>query len=186
MHEVEVKAALKDKESVIRALEALGSALSEPVTEEDVLYAEHGDSMDAYNRNANFLRIRVRGDGKILFTLKHHKDRHEGRPDSMPLEHETTIGSKEEMEKILALQGYGEVIRVSKVRRKGRHGKWEICLDEVAGLGSFLELEELTDGTETKRVVDEMVAFLGGLGISPEDIGVDRYDIALLKKRWGV
>lgn len=186
MHEVEVKAVVKDKDAVVKALVALGCTLTEPVTEEDVLYAEQVDSIDAYNRNANFLRIRERGDGKILFTLKHHKDRHEGRSDSMPLEHETTIGSKEEMEKILLLQGYSEAVRVSKSRQKGSYKKWEICLDEVAGLGSFIELEELTDGTETQRVVDEMIAFLGTLGVAAEDIGADRYDIALLKKRWGV
>lgn len=186
MHEVEVKAGLKDKEKVIEALAALGCTFSEPITEEDLIYAEHIDSLDAYNRNANFLRIRVRGDGTILFTLKYHKDRHEGRPDSMPLEHETAIGSKEEMEKILALQGYKEALRVRKSRQKGRYRKWEICIDDVEGLGSFIELEELTDGIETKRVVDEMLAFLGDLGIATEDMFVDRYDIALLKKRWGV
>lgn len=186
MHEVEVKAALKDKESVVKALESLGCVLGEPVTEEDILYADEVGEMDAYNRNANFLRIRERGDGKIIFTLKHHPDRHEGRPDSMPLEHETSIGSKEEMEKILALQGYQEAVRVSKVRRKGAYQKWEICMDEVAGLGSYIELEELTDGKDTQRVVDEMLSFLGRLGIAREDMFADRYDIALLKKRWGV
>ena len=186
MHEVEVKAVLKDKDSIMKALATFGCVFSLPVTEEDTLYAERVDSMDAYNRNANFLRIRERGNGQLIFTLKHHPDRHEGRPDSMPLEHETGIDSKEEMEKILALQGYVEAVRVSKVRQKGTYKKWEICIDEVTGLGSFIELEELTNGTETQRVVDEMLAFLGTLGIAREDMFADRYDIALLKKRWGV
>jgi adenylate cyclase class IV len=59
-------------------------------------------------------------------------------------------------------------------------------MDEVAGLGSYIELEELTDGKDTQRVVDEMLSFLGMLGIAREDMFADRYDIALLKKRWGV
>lgn len=186
MHEVEVKAALRDKPGVMRALEALGCSFSEPVTENDVLYAKEAGSMDAYKRNADFLRIRVRGSGEIIFTLKHHPDRHEGRADSMPQEYETSIGSREEMEKMLALMGYQEVVRTDKVRQKGHIGKREVCIDEVEELGSFIELEELTDGQETQRVVDEMLAFLEELGIARDDMFADRYDIALLKKRWGV
>lgn len=186
MHEVEVKAALRDKPGIMRALLALGCAFSAPVAENDVLYAKDVGSMDAYNRNADFLRIRVRGSGEIIFTLKHHPDRHEGRPDSMPQEFETGIGSKQEMEKMLALMGYQEAVRTDKIRQKGHLGKWEICIDEVEGLGSFIELEELTDGSETQRVVDEMLTFLGTIGISRDDMFADRYDIALLKKRWGV
>lgn len=186
MYEVEVKAVLRDKAAVMKALEALGASFSEPTTEADTLYAKETADMEAYNRNADFLRIRVRGNGEIIFTLKHHPTRHEGRPDSMPLEHETSVGSKEEMEKMILLMGYQEVVKTDKVRQKGRVGKWEACIDEVEGLGSFIELEELTDGTESKRVIDEMLSFLGALGIAPEDMFADRYDIALLKKRWGI
>ncbi|HRH24596.1 MAG TPA: class IV adenylate cyclase [Candidatus Paceibacterota bacterium] len=186
MHEVEVKAALSDKEGVMRALEERGCIFSAPLTENDTLYALQVGDMESYNRNANFLRIRERSNGDIVFTLKHHPDRHEGRPDSMPLEHETTIGSKEEMEQALLLMGYQEVVRTDKVRQKGRIGKWEVCVDDVEGLGSFIELEELTDGKETQRVIDEMLAFLAELGIARGDMFADRYDIALLKKRWGV
>lgn len=183
MHEVEVKAVLKDKDAVMKVLAALGCSFSEPVTESDILYAEDVSSMEAYNRNSSFLRIRERGDGKIIFTLKYHPDRHEGRPDSMPLEHEVEISSKDEMEKMLLLMGYQEAVRIDKMRQKSHHKKWEICIDEVEGLGSFIELEELTDGKETQRIVDEMLAFLGTLGISRDDMFANRYDIALLKKK---
>ena len=186
MHEVEVKAALKDKPAVMKALEALGASFSEPTTEADTLYAKDIGNMEAYNRNADFLRIRVRGSGEIIFTLKHHPTRHEGRPDSMPIEHETSVGSKDEMEEMIRIMGYQEVVKTDKVRQKGHVGKWEVCIDEVEGLGTFIELEELTDGTETQRVIDEMLEFLATLGIAREDMFADRYDIALLKKRWEV
>ena len=183
MHEVEVKARVTDLGAVIASLAEQGCVLSPVVEERDTLYARVVGTLDEYNRNADFLRIRERGDGKVIFTLKHHPERHEGRPDSMPLEHETEIGSRDEMEHALLLMGYHEAVRVSKVRRKGRFGKWEVCLDEVEGLGAFIELEELTDGKETGRVMEEMRAFLRALGIPEEDLGADRYDIALLKAR---
>mgnify|MGYP006782730287 CR=1 FL=1 len=186
MHEIEVKAALRDKEGVMRALEERGVSFSEPVTEEDVLYALDVSGMEGYNRNRDYLRIRVRGDGQTIFTLKHHPDRHEGRPDSMPLEHETTIGSKEAVEGMLALMGYQEAVRISKTRQKGKFGKREVCVDEVPGLGSFIEIEELGAKEDMARIVEELLEELNGLGIAREDMFADRYDIALLKKRWGV
>ncbi len=184
MHEIEVKAVLRDKESIMRSLEAKGCVFSEPVTEEDTLYAEAIESMDTYNRNANFLRIRVRGDGTIIFTLKHHPERHEGRPDSMPLEHETAIASRDEMEHALLLMGYSEAVRISKTRQKAKIGNREVCIDEVAGLGSFIEIEELGSKEDTPRIVEELLLMLGELGIERKDMFADRYDIALLKRRF--
>ncbi len=186
MHEIEVKAVLRDKEGVMRAMEARGWHFSGPVTEDDRLFAKEVGSLEAYNRNADFLRIRVRSDGTAVFTLKHHPERHEGRPDSMPLEHETEIGSPEEVEKMLLVLGYQETVRVMKTRQKGRLGKWEACIDEVEGLGSFIELEELAASAEAGRIIREMRALFAELGIAEEDMLADRYDIALLKKRWGV
>ncbi len=186
MHEIEVKARVRDKEALLRALAERGVVLSEPVTEDDTLYALEVGDMDSYNRNANFLRLRVRGDGKIIFTLKYHHDRHGGRADSMPLEHETTVGSRDEIEHMLLLMGYHEAVRIRKSRQKGRLGKWEVCVDEVEGLGSFMEFEELAGPDQVTRAVAEMLAMYEELGIPKEDTYVDRYDIALLKKHWGV
>ena len=186
MHEIEVKARVRDKEALLRALGERGVVLSEPVTEDDTLYALEVGDMKSYNQNANFLRLRVRSDGKTIFTLKHHPDRHEGRADSMPLEHETTVGSRDEIEHMLLLMGYHEAVRVLKSRQKGTLGKWEVCVDEVEGLGSFMELEELAGPDEVARVLAEMLAMYEELGIAKEDTYADRYDIALLKKRWGV
>lgn len=184
MHEIEVKAVLRDKEGVMRSMRERGWSFSAPVEEDDRLFAKDVASLDAYNRNADFLRIRTRSDGTSVFTLKHHPDRHEGRPDSMPLEHETGIDSPEEIEKMLLVLGYEETVRVKKTRQKGKLGRWEACVDEVEGLGSFIELEELAGPDDAARIVAEMKAFFAGLGIDEKDMMADRYDIGLLKKRF--
>jgi adenylate cyclase, class 2 len=183
MHEIEVKSALNDKRAVMQKLTALGVSFTSPATEEDTVYAKEVSSLDSFNRNAEFLRIRVRSDGTTLFTFKYHPTRHEGNPESMPLEYETTIGSKEAMEQILLHQGYKEAVRIRKTRQKGTYNKWEICIDEVEGLGSFMELEEMAPEKESKRIIEEMCAFFAELGIAREDMFADRYDIALLKRR---
>lgn len=183
MHEIEVKAVLRDREAVMAALEQLGVAFSAPVTEDDLLYALEVGDMERYNKNRNFLRTRVRSDGTAVFTLKHHPERHEGRPDSMPLEYETPVGSAEAVAQMLRLMGYQEAVRVKKTRRKGKLGKREYCIDEVEELGWFIEVEELGAKEDVPRIVGELVAALSALGIAREDMFADRYDIAFLKKR---
>ncbi len=184
MHEIEVKAALKDKEGVMRLLIERGVVFSEPVTEDDMLYALEVGDKESYNRNQNFLRTRVRGNGEIIFTLKHHPERHEGRADSMPIEHETSVGSREEIEAMLKYMGYQEAVRVQKTRQKGKLDKREYCIDDVEGLGSFIEIEELGAKEDVSRIVEELLEELAGLGIAREDMFAERYDIAMLKKRW--
>lgn len=184
MREVEVKAKVRDREALVQALLQEGCTLGESVTERDTLYAREVGSVDAYIRNADFLRIRERGDGKIIFTLKHHPERHEGRADSMPEEHETEILSRDEMEHALLLMGYHEAVRVTKERRKGKLHEWEVCVDEVEGLGTFIELEEMSSYSDSAPIVARMKQVLRALGIEEEDIGAARYDMALLEKRY--
>lgn len=186
MHEVEVKAHLRDKEAVLQALAARGCSFSAPMVEKDMLYAQLVETPEAYHQNADFLRIREKGDGTVIFTVKHQNVDHGGRADSMPIEHETTIGSKEEMEAIIRLLGYKEAVYVEKNRQKGKLGKWEICIDDVKDLGSFIEVEEMATAENIESVVAELKTFLASLGVASEDMFADRYDIAVLKKRRGV
>lgn len=182
MKEVEVKARLKDKTKVQEALRALGCVFSEVVTQDDTTYVREVGSLDAYLSNPEFLRLRVEGDGRVLFTLKYHPGR-VGDLDGAPLEHETVVGSREEMEHMLDLMGYKTAVRIRKSRVKTQHKNWEICIDEVEGLGSFIEIEELADEhADVSPIHTAMHEFLQAIGVEPEDAGLKRYDILLLEK----
>ena len=182
MHEIEVKATLRDRDSIMEKLRELGCEFSKSVTQDDTLYAERVGSIEEYNANAAFLRIRVTDGAKVLFTLKYDKDS-EGDPHTTPIEHEVEIDSREEMEKIIFALGQQEVLRIKKTRMKTKHKEWEICIDEVEGLGSFIEVEEMGSIDDASRIHEDMLAFLGKLGIAQEDMFTKRYDILLLEKQ---
>jgi adenylate cyclase class 2 len=183
MHEVEVKSALKDKQAFIAALSERGSELGPEIVQDDTVYVKNTGSLATYLNNSDFLRLRVENTGRTLFTFKRHTGTSKDLT-SAPLELELEVSSREEMEKILILLGYKAMVRVKKVRRKTQFEKWEICVDEVEGLGSFVELEELSEVTEnTQEIRNRMQAFLAELGVGGEEQLNNRYDVLLLLKQ---
>lgn len=186
MREIEVKARVENKDALLKKLEDLSCALGETKVQNDVVYVQEYGSMEQFLSNELFLRIRE-SNNKILFTVKYHKDRTQnGNALDMPLEHEVEVSSRSELESMLVLLGFFPALNITKRRQTGHYKDWEICIDEVEGLGSFIEVEQLTHADEDiQPVTDAISSFLSTLGISPKDIGAKRYDIALLEKQYG-
>ena len=178
MREIEIKARLKDRDAVMANLAKLGCEFEAPIIQEDVVYAKHVGSLEAFNSNDVFLRIRVRSDRKIIFTLKQRKSANR----LSATEHEVEIRSKEEMEKILSLMGFKEAVRINKKRVITHHDGCEICLDEVEGLGSFIEMEKLTEDGDAEAIQEDLFTFFQSLGIKKEDRVMVGYDILMLQK----
>jgi len=73
--------------------------------------------------------------------------------------------------------GYRPSIEVKKIRRKGKLKEYEICLDKVENLGTFVELEKLTDdNADPKKVREELFKELESLGLSRKDEETKGYD----------
>jgi adenylate cyclase class 2 len=185
MREVEVKAHLRDRESVVAKLAALGCDIGEPVTQEDIVYVKKYGSMEEFLGNDLFLRIRVTKD-QVIFTLKYHPDRTQsGSTTAMPIEHEVRVDSRPEMEAMLALLGFSPALRIYKERRTGHYQDWEICLDDVEELGSFIEIEQLIGhDEEVGPVRAKLSGFLESIGVLPEDLDAKRYDIQHLERQF--
>jgi adenylate cyclase class 2 len=183
MYEIEVKAKLQDKEAVIVALEKLGCTFGAEISQDDMVYAKKVGSLEEFLGNSEFLRLRTENGGRTLFTLKHHPER-KNDLSSAPLELEVVVDSRQTMEKMLSLLGFSEMVSTKKRRRKGVYQQWEVCVDEVEGLGAFIELEECTDTREdTAKIQERMRAFLASIGIKAEDYQTDRYDVLLINKK---
>lgn len=178
--EIEVKAKVADTAAVRAQLEALGCAFTEPVTQEDAIFVDFEGDFAEFRPETNFLRIR-RAHGKILFTLKRSEV---GGNELSSIEREFEVNDAQQLEDTLGFLGYHEVIRVKKSRTKTRHNDMEICLDEVEGLGSFIEVEKFSDG-DGDAVQTELFAFLQTLGVSSEDRVLRGYDTLLYLKNEG-
>lgn len=178
MKEIEIKAKLVDRKSVVHKLEALGCVFEPTVTQEDTVYVKNSfESIETFKANGIFLRLRVRSDGVVLFTVKQRMEN-----DLEAIEHETQIESREEMEKALTLMGYKKAIRVKKSRVVTHYNGCEICLDEVEDLGNFIEMEKLVEDGDAKHIQEELFSFFESIGINREDHVLVGYDILTLQK----
>lgn len=183
MREIEIKARVRDEAGLQAKLQELGCTLGEAVHQEDVVYAEKTGSLDEFLTNSVFLRIRETPT-QIVFTLKYNPDR-QGEPDAMPVEHEVTVSSRKELEGMLALLGYLPMVTVNKNRRKGTYKNWEICLDEVTDLGTFIEVEQMAEHDEdVEPIQQELMGFLRSLAIEEQDQLVKRYDIQMIEQNF--
>ena len=184
MREIEIKAKITDREGILSRLEGLGCALSEPVTQEDVVFAQKVGSLEEFLTNSVFLRIRESAKG-VVFTLKYNPDR-QGEPDAMPVEYEVTVSSRTELEAIFQLLGFKPMVTVKKTRRTGHYKNWEICIDEVEELGTFIEVEQMAEHDEDiEPVRDAIMEFLRSLGITESDLLAKRYDIQMIELQTG-
>jgi adenylate cyclase class 2 len=177
--EIEVKAAIRDTEKVRHALESLDCSFGEGIHQDDAVYVQATGSLETFLQNDVFLRVRVQGDGTVLLTAK--KPIRKSPEELVKQEHEVVVSSADEARAILELMGYREGVRVRKIRRSAHHGAYEICLDEVEGLGTFIEIEQLGERDDARRIQEDMLAFLGSIGVAPENRVTKGYDILMLE-----
>jgi adenylate cyclase, class 2 len=173
--EIEVKAKVVNQEKLREKLLSLGCMFSEPVIQEDTTFVDFDGDYTVFMPNTNFLRIR-KANGTYLFTLK--------RPQSNELdsiERETEISDPEQFKDMLEYMGFHRAVDVVKKRVKTRYKDMEICLDEVTGLGSFIEVEKITEG-DGESVQEELFLFLESLGVKREDRVMHGYDTLIYLK----
>ncbi|MCX6786422.1 MAG: class IV adenylate cyclase [Candidatus Kaiserbacteria bacterium] len=167
--EIEVKAKITDISTIVSKLGKIGCALSEPIIQDDYIFNQKGVDLNNHEHNTPVLRIREQ-NGKIFFTLKKNRS-----SELDCVEKEIEVSDRNELKDIIELLGFEQTVEVHKRRRKGNYGNYEICLDEVQELGSFIEVEKMSD-EDGEKVQNELFEFLKMLGVNKEDrvsIGYD-------------
>jgi len=177
MKEIEIKAKLKDRGAVMRKLTDLGCEFEPEVTQSDTVYSLVAGSVEVYMSNKNFLRLRVKNSGKVLFTIKQPQKNHLDK-----IEYETEVTSRDSMEKAILLMGYQKAVVVNKKRIVAHYEGCEICIDEIEGLGVFIEMEKLVEDGDAEKIQEELFNFFETIGISRDDRIVFGYDILMLQK----
>jgi adenylate cyclase class 2 len=175
--EIEVKAKVTNLEELKSKLIALGISLSEPIVQNDETFVDSFfGAYEQFQPNKNILRIRE-SKGKYIFTLK--------RPQSNELdciERETEITDPKEFREALILMGYKPAIKIHKTRIKAKYKDYEICLDEVKELGSYIEVEKISEDDNANEVQNELFTFLESLGVNKENRETHGYDTLLYIK----
>jgi adenylate cyclase class 2 len=176
MREIEIKLKVANLDDLTQKLAERGCVLSAPVSQHDTIYSRGGTNEEFTSAKEGDIIMRIRrAEGIAEFNLKQQKS-----SESDNLEYETEIKDPEATHQILLALGYKPEIEVKKIRRKGKIGAFEICLDTVEQLGDFVELEKLTDDDANPDVVrEELFAVLESLGLSRADEETRGYDTLL-------
>jgi len=149
--EVELKApAPKDVE---RTLAKLGAKKLSEEREKDVYYDKSGQLLS----EGKTLRLRYSGHEKTLTYKGPHT-----RKDVKAME-ELEVGVDGDVESVLSRLGMREDLVKEKLRTTFELGGVKVNVDDVAGLGKFVELEAIADDVD--RAKEMLYATLGRLGI---------------------
>ena len=98
---------------------------------------------------------------RSLMTLKV-----EGQAKLVSDEYEFAVDDGDTARQMLTALGWQKVVTVDKIRLESKTKDYTICIDEVAMLGLFIELEVLTeDSADVKNIQQQMYNFLKNLNI---------------------
>lgn len=93
----------------------------------------------------------------------------EGQTKLVSDEYEFAVNDGNAARQMLTALGWQKVVTVDKVRLESKTKDYTICIDEVAMLGLFIELEVLTeDSADVKDIQQQMCNFLKNLNIDGE------------------
>lgn len=174
MIEVEIKAAAV-LEAVERKLRAEGAIFEKSVRQVDAYFnAPHRD----FQVTDEAMRLRQQGD-RVFMTYKGKKLDAQSKARK---EVEVEVSDFSRAEDILLSLGFTKTLQVSKTRLIYHYREAEICLDDVDGLGQFVEAEAqiaTVAGLEKKR--DELIELLRDLGVRGDLIRESYLEMILAK-----
>ena len=167
MYEVELKFAVPEPAGVVARLETLGAVRQEPVEQLDRYFnhpcRDFAESHEAFRVRSIGERNVITYKGPVVDTQT--KMRREIEPDFA-----SGKESAAELIEMLTLLGFRAVRHVRKVRtsyalhRDGR--EFEIAVDQVDDLGSFVEIETQADESARDAARDAVLGLAGELGLS--------------------
>lgn len=173
MREIEIKARLRDVERFQASLSQHGIEVPAEVRQVDSIYVSKEFTFaESKGKYKPILRLREQS-GAFRLTLKRDLS-----DDLDSIEYETEVGNPTDVHAILDELGYHFVLRISKTRRAFVLKTFKVCLDDVEGLGTFVEIECLSKIGEDVVVIRNILwQMLSELGISRDDevtLGYDR------------
>jgi len=178
MREIEIKLRVKNLNQIEEELARQGCTLSPPIHQHDTVYSLKG-SRNEFDRSQEgdiIIRIR-RQDDKAELTLKQQRSN-----ESDNLEYESEIKNPDAVHQMLLLLNWYPATEVKKIRRKGKLGLYEICLDRVEELGDFIEIENMADeNADPKLIRRELFAAAAPFGLSPADEETRGYDTQIFQ-----
>ncbi len=160
--EIEIKVRIEKGDNLKQFLEREGTKayINKQV---DEYYTPAHEDFTAVDPVIEWLRLRD-SDGKFSINYKHWHHESDGRSHHCD-EYETKIDNIESLRSILTALDFKHLVTVNKLRSVWSYKEYEISLDNVEQLGSFVEIEYKgnTDDVVPSEITEQMLAFLNEL-----------------------
>lgn len=173
MREIEVKLKLADTvtvQEVLAKLQARGLGEVTTARQIDTVFLQPEQINTPITKGSKIMRVRDVCDaaGKICTSVLTLKIQKYNKLESDECEFEVTDGVA--ARKLLCNLGWKQVATVDKVRTEGPLKMYRVCIDEVLGLGTFIELEYNTEDatSDAAQIQHCMRTFLNSCGIEGE------------------
>ena len=160
--EIEIKVRVENVKPLIMLMEKEGKYEGETRQLDEYFTPAHIDYLKQVPMK-DWLRLRWEKDKASITYKSYHYDE-EGKTTGCD-ELETNIESLDKMQKIFKVLGFRSLAKVDKVRRLWRYKDYDIAIDEVSGLGSFVEIEFMLKSEDWKKTSSEMMGFLRSLNV---------------------
>jgi adenylate cyclase, class 2 len=181
--EVEIKIKVDSLENIRKEVSKLGE-LVKSIKQIDEYYIPcHRDFFDQKPHPTEWLRIRTNPD-KVVFEYDKSINKKADGDQDYAEEYETEILNPDEFRKILNFLDFKKIIAVDKKREYWMCNDIEVALDEINGLGFFVEVEAKGDFESLVEAKIACINFLKKIGI--EDVENKQikkgYPVLLLEK----
>ena len=182
--EVEVKIKVDSLEELRDNLPKFGKIVKSIRQIDEYYIPCHRDFFANKPHPTEWLRIRTNPD-RVIFEYDKSINKKTDGEQEYAEEYETDISSPKEFEKILAFLDFKKVVTVEKQREYWICGNLEIALDDIKGLGYFIEAEVKGDFRSTTEAKRECISFLKKLGIKDVESNHIKkgYPVMILEKR---
>jgi adenylate cyclase class 2 len=169
MREIELKFKVDNLDVLINKLKEEQCEISAVKMQNDTIYVQNLDDTES-KEGSVWLRVRKENDKIELNYKKQSKKKMESE------EIEFEVSSYELANQFLKALGYLPWVEVNKKRRYSKYKEYNICIDEVERLGSFIELEILVDKDNKEDYELALLEVAKKLGINPDKRINSHYD----------
>lgn len=178
--EVELKFPLLNHEALAGKLDVVAKREKQGELQKDSYYTpEHRDFI-AEKPVREWLRVRESENNCSLTYKNWHKEKNRNTVSCD--EFETRVSDAEALKKILESLDFKRVVFVEKKRSTWKYKEAEIAVDDVAGLGFFIELEATGEFADIQAAEKRLHEILLEIGAETGEQDFEGYAYLLLKK----
>ena len=169
MREIELKFKVDDMNDLLAKLGDMDCEVSEILSQNDTIYVSDLNHVESVEGSI-WLRVRKENE-KVELNLKKQSAKIQ---ESKEIEFE--VSSYEKANQLLETLGYQKWVVVNKKRRYSKYLNYNLCIDEVERLGSFLEIELLVDEEDKKDYISDLLEIAKTFELTEDNIVNSHYD----------